>query len=123
MDKSNGKDWLSKTINNVTEESAKVYTIYTQKLEVSTLKKALSEKHTRLLSKLNNYIQSEKVDKNLFQPEYDDIRSIKEQIHQLNNYSKNIKDNSKLHLNQISDTLSDMKKYGSNIFDKIFNKK
>ncbi len=30
MDKSEGKDWFAKTLNNVTEETAKVYKIRNQ---------------------------------------------------------------------------------------------
>ena len=32
MDKSEGKDWFAKTLNNVTEETAKVYRISRLKL-------------------------------------------------------------------------------------------
>ena len=36
MDKSEGKDWFAKTLNNVTEETAKVYKISRLKLEINS---------------------------------------------------------------------------------------
>ena len=44
MDKSEGKDWFAKTLNNVTEETAKVYKISRLKLEINSFNKTYDVK-------------------------------------------------------------------------------
>lgn len=95
MDKSEGKDWFAKTLNNVTEETAKVYKISRLKFEMGTLTKSKNEKLSVMARRLIQLIEEGKIDASAFEPEYSAILAIdkkKEDIEQnINNIKNNLK--------------------------------
>lgn len=96
MDKSAGKDWFAKTINNVTEETAKVYRISRLKLELATLSKSKHEKQSVIARKLLQYIAEGKIDLSLFEPEYSAIKNVDKKIDEINKEIIEIKANLKI---------------------------
>lgn len=89
MDKSEGKDWFAKTLNSVTEETAKIYKVSRLKFELSTIAKAKSEKLNLLGRKVIEYIKEGKIDSKMFEPEYSTIIKLEEKK---NNTEKEIDD-------------------------------
>ena len=78
MDKSEGKDWFAKTLNNVTEETAKVYKISRLKLEINSFNKTYNEKMHKISKRLLKLIQQGEIDASLFEQEYSSIVQIAE---------------------------------------------
>lgn len=76
MDKSEGKDWFARTLNNVTEETAKVYKMSRLKLEAGTTNKSRSEKLNLMSRRLVELIKAGKIDPAPFEPEYSAILSL-----------------------------------------------
>ncbi len=95
MDKSEGKDWFAKTLNSVTEETAKVYRISTIKLEIATLGRSRNEKTSVLTRKLLDLIEKGEIDANLFEPEYSAVKTIDEKRQALEEESNAIRNNIK----------------------------
>lgn len=89
MDKSEGKDWFAKTLNSVTEETAKIYKVSRLKFELSTIAKAKSEKLNLMGRKVIEYINEGKIDAKMFEPEYSTIMKLEEKK---NNMEKEIDD-------------------------------
>ena len=83
MDKSEGKDWFAKTLNNVTEETAKVYKISRLKLEINSFNKTYNEKMHKMSKRLLKLIQQGEIDASLFEPEYSSIVQISEKIEEM----------------------------------------
>lgn len=96
MDKSEGKDWFAKTLNSVTEETAKVYKISRLKFETGSLTKAKNEKMSVMARKLTQFINEGKIDKELFEPEYTSILLIEKKKEEIDEEIENIKGNLKI---------------------------
>lgn len=96
MDKSEGKDWFAKTLNNVTEETAKVYKISRLKLETSTLEKSKHEKMNMLARRLLELIKDGKIEAGAFEPEYTSILAIDDKITEAENEIVKLKDSMKI---------------------------
>ncbi len=110
MDKSEGKDWFSKTLNSVTEETAKVYRMSTIKLEVATLNRMRNEKTTVMLRKLMELLEKGEISAEIFEPEYSAIKSIDNQKQELQEESDAIKNNIKIGFNKQSPKKQEDKK-------------
>lgn len=95
MDKSEGKDWFAKTLNNVTEETAKVYKISRLKLEINSFNKTYNEKMHKMSKRLLKLIQQGEIDASLFEPEYSSIAQISEKIEEMETEIEAIKGNLK----------------------------
>lgn len=95
MDKSEGKDWFAKTLNNVTEETAKVYKISRLKLEINSFNKTYNEKMHKMSKRLLKLIQQGEIDASLFEPEYSSIVQISEKIEEMETEVEAIKCNLK----------------------------
>lgn len=95
MDKSEGKDWFAKTLNNVTEETAKVYKISKLKLEINSFNKTYNEKMHKISKRLLKLIQQGEIDASLFEPEYSSIVQISEKIEEMEAEIEAIKGNLK----------------------------
>ncbi len=95
MDKSEGKDWFAKTLNNVTEETAKVYKISRLKLEINSFNKTYNEKMQKMSKRLLKLIQQGEIDASLFEPEYSSIVQISEKIEEMETEIEAIKGNLK----------------------------
>lgn len=95
MDKSEGKDWFAKTLNNVTEETAKVYKISRLKLEINSFNKTYNEKMHKMSKRLLKLIQQGEIDASLFEPEYSSIVQISEKIEEMESEVEAIKGNLK----------------------------
>jgi len=95
MDKSEGKDWFAKTLNNVTEETAKVYKISRLKLEINSFNKTYNEKMHKISKRLLKLIQQGEIDASLFEPEYSSIVQISEKIEEMEAEVEAIKGNLK----------------------------
>jgi|GEM_PF-3355514 len=95
MDKSEGKDWFAKTLNNVTEETAKVYKISRLKLEINSFNKTYNEKMHKISKRLLKLIQQGEIDASLFEPEYSSIVQIAEKIEKMEAEVEAIKGNLK----------------------------
>lgn len=95
MDKSEGKDWFAKTLNNVTEETAKVYKISRLKLEINSFNKTYNEKMHKVSKRLLKLIQQGEIDASLFEPEYSSIVQISEKIEEMEEEIEAIKGNLK----------------------------
>lgn len=95
MDKSEGKDWFAKTLNNVTEETAKVYKISRLKLEINSFNKTYNEKMHKMSKRLLKLIQQGEIDASLFEPEYSSIVQISEKIEEMETEIEAIKGNLK----------------------------
>lgn len=96
MDKSEGKDWFAKTLNNVTEETAKVYKISRLKFETGTLTKAKNEKMSVMARKLMQLINEGRIEEKLFEPEFSSIISIEKKKEEIEEEIANIKGNLKI---------------------------
>lgn len=83
MDKSEGKDWFAKTLNNVTEETAKVYKISRLKLEINSFNKLYHEKMNKMGKRLLLLIENGEIDSSLFEPEYSGLIQVKEKIEEM----------------------------------------
>lgn len=95
MDKSEGKDWFAKTLNNVTEETAKVYKISRLKLEINSFNKTYNEKMHKMSKRLLKLIQQGEIDASLFEPEYSSIMQISEKIEEMEKEIETVKGNLK----------------------------
>lgn len=95
MDKSEGKDWFAKTLNNVTEETAKVYRISRLKLEMNSLNKTYSEKMHKISKRLLKLIEQGEIDGSLFEPEYTSLVQISEKMEEMESEIEAIKGNLK----------------------------
>lgn len=95
MDKSEGKDWFAKTLNNVTEETAKVYKISRLKLEINSFNKLYHEKMNKMGKRLLMLINNGEIDSSLFEPEYSGLMQIKEKIDEMEAEIEGIKGNLK----------------------------
>ena len=95
MDKTEGKDWFAKTLNNVTEETAKVYKISRLKLEINSFNKTYNEKMHKMSKRLLKLIQQGEIDASLFEPEYSSIVQISEKIEEMETEIEAIKGNLK----------------------------
>lgn len=95
MDKSEGKDWLAKTLNNVTEETAKVYKISRLKLEINSFNKLYHEKMNKMGKRLLLLIENGEIDSYLFEPEYSGLIQVKEKIEEMEAEVEGIKGNLK----------------------------
>ncbi len=95
MDKSEGKDWFAKTLNNVTEETAKVYKISRLKLEINSFNKTYNEKMHKISKRLLKLIEHGEIDASLFEPEYSSIMQISEEIEEMEAEVEAIKGNLK----------------------------
>lgn len=96
MDKSEGKDWFAKTLNNVTEETAKVYKISRLKFETGTLTKSKNEKLSVMARRLIQLIEEGKIDASAFEPEYSAILAIDKKKDDIEQNINNIKNNLKI---------------------------
>lgn len=95
MDKSEGKDWFAKTLNNVTEETAKVYKISRLKLEINSFNKLYHEKMNKMGKRLLILIENGEIDSSLFEPEYSGLMQVKEKIEEMESEVEGIKGNLK----------------------------
>lgn len=95
MDKSEGKDWFAKTLNNVTEETAKVYKISRLKLEINSFNKLYHEKMNKMSKRLLILIENGEIDSSLFEPEYSGLMQVKEKIEEIESEVEGIKGNLK----------------------------
>lgn len=95
MDKSEGKDWFAKTLNNVTEETAKVYRISRLKLEMNSLNKTYNEKMYKISKRLLKLIEQGEIDGSLFEPEYTSLVQISEKMEEMESEIEAIKGNLK----------------------------
>lgn len=95
MDKSEGKDWFAKTLNNVTEETAKVYKISRLKLEINSFNKLYHEKMNKMGKRLLLLIENGEIDSSLFEPEYSGLVQVKEKIEEMEAEVEGIKGNLK----------------------------
>ena len=95
MDKSEGKDWFAKTLNNVTEETAKVYKISRLKLEINSFNKLYHEKMNKMSKRLLMLINNGEIDSSLFEPEYSGLMQVKEKIDEMEAEIEGIKGNLK----------------------------
>lgn len=95
MDKSEGKDWFAKTLNNVTEETAKVYKISRLKLEINSFNKLYHEKMNKMGKRLLLLIENGEIDSSLFEPEYSGLVQVKEKIEEMETEVEGIKGNLK----------------------------
>lgn len=95
MDKSEGKDWFAKTLNNVTEETAKVYKISRLKLEINSFNKLYHEKMNKMSKRLLVLIENGEIDSSLFEPEYSGLMQVKEKIDEMESEVEGIKGNLK----------------------------
>ena len=95
MDKSEGKDWFAKTLNNVTEETEKVYKISRLKLEINSFNKTYNEKMHKMSKRLLKLIEQGEIDASLFEPEYSSIVQISEKIEEMETEIEAIKGNLK----------------------------
>lgn len=95
MDKSEGKDWFAKTLNNVTEETAKVYKISRLKLEINSFNKTYNEKMHKISKRLLKLIEQGEIDASLFEPEYSSIVQISEKIEEMETEIEAVKGNLK----------------------------
>lgn len=95
MDKSEGKDWFAKTLNNVTEETAKVYKISRLKLEINSFNKLYHEKMNKMGKRLLMLINNGEIDSSLFEPEYSGLMQVKEKIDEMEAEIEGIKGNLK----------------------------
>ena len=95
MDKSEGKDWFAKTLNNVTEETAKVYKISKLKLEINSFNKTYNEKMHKISKRLLKLIEQGEIDGSLFEPEYTSLVQISEKIEEMEAEVEAIKGNLK----------------------------
>ncbi len=95
MDKSEGKDWFAKTLNNVTEETAKVYRISRLKLEMNSLNKTYNEKMHKISKRLLKLIEQGEIDSSLFEPEYTSLVQISEKMEEMESEIEAIKGNLK----------------------------
>ena len=95
MDKSEGKDWFAKTLNNVTEETAKVYRISRLKLEMNSLNKTYNEKMHKISKRLLKLIEQGEIDGPLFEPEYTSLVQISEKMEEMESEIEAIKGNLK----------------------------
>lgn len=93
MDKSEGKDWFAKTLNSVTEETAKVYKISRMKFELGTITKAKHEKLSVMARKLIQNINEGKIDAKMFEPEYSTILTLDEKRAEVEQDIINLKNN------------------------------
>ncbi len=111
MDKSEGKDWLSKTLNNVTEETAKVYKISRLKLEAASLNKLHTEKLHKISKRLLKLISSGNIDASLFEPDYSGILQIEEKLADIEQEIDAVKNNLKIGFgkNKSDDNVVDVK--------------
>ncbi len=100
MDKSEGKDWFAKTLNNVTEETAKVYKISRLKLEANSLNKLYAEKLNKMSRRLIKLIANGDIDAALFEPEYSGVIQIKEKMETIEQEIEDIKNNLKIGFNK-----------------------
>ncbi len=100
MDKSEGKDWFAKTLNSVTEETAKVYKISRLKLEINSLNKLHSEKMHKISKRLLKLIENGEIDASLFEPEYSGITQINEKLANIEQEIEAIKGNLKFGFNK-----------------------
>lgn len=122
MDKSEGKDWFAKTLNNITEETAKVYNISKLKLEINTLNKTYKEKQIKIYKKLMELINEGKIDANFFQPDYEHIIELEKRIEGVEEEIDGIKNNFKLFgkkekSSSDKNTASDDKVYSGDIIE------
>lgn len=95
MDKSEGKDWFAKTLNNVTEETAKVYKISRLKLEINSFNKTYNEKMHKISKRLLKLIEQGEIDASLFEPEYSSIVQISKKIEEMETEIEAVKGNLK----------------------------
>lgn len=95
MDKSEGKDWFAKTLNNVTEETAKVYKISRLKLEINSFNKLYHEKMNKMGKRLLMLINNGEINSSLFEPEYSGLMQVKEKIDEMEAEIEGIKGNLK----------------------------
>lgn len=95
MDKSEGKDWFAKTLNNVTEETAKVYRISRLKLEMNSLNKTYNEKMHKISKRLLKLIEQGEIDGSLFEPEYTSLVQISTKMEEMESEIEAIKGNLK----------------------------
>ena len=95
MDKSEGKDWFAKTLNNVTEETAKVYKISRLKLEINSFNKTYNEKMHKISKRLLKLIEQGEIDASLFEPEYSSIVQISNKIAEMETEIEAVKGNLK----------------------------
>ncbi|MBQ3034037.1 MAG: hypothetical protein IJD28_06630 [Deferribacterales bacterium] len=98
MDKSEGKDWFAKTLNKVTEETAKVYKISRLKLEIVTTNKSCNEKLNLMSRKLVNLIKDGKIDSQLFEPDYSAVLSYEAKIEELQEEIEELKTSLKINM-------------------------
>lgn len=117
MDKSEGKDWFAKTLNNVTEETAKVYKISRLKLEINSFNKTYNEKMHKISKRLLQLIQQGEIDASLFEPEYSSIMQIAEKIEEMETEIEAIKGNLKFGFNKKKSDNEDEKKADEQVVD------
>ena len=126
MDKSEGKDWFAKTLNNITEETAKVYNVSKLKLEINSLKKTYDEKVVKIYKRVMELIQEGTIDSELFNPDYDHLVKIENKIESLEEEIQGIKGNFKFGFGknknksnkEEKDNNEDEKVYSGEIIDK-----
>ncbi len=109
MDKSEGKDWFAKTLNNVTEETAKVYKISRLKLEINSFNKTYNEKMHKISKRLLKLIEHGEIDASLFEPEYSSIMQISEKIEEMEAEVEAIKGNLKYGFGKKKSDIVDVK--------------
>ncbi len=117
MDKSEGKDWFAKTLNNVTEETAKVYKISRLKLEINSFNKTYNEKMHKISKRLLQLIQQGEIDASLFEPEYSSIMQIAEKIEEMETEIEAIKGNLKFGFNKKKSDNENEKKADEQVVD------
>lgn len=128
MDKSEGKDWFAKTLNSVTEETAKIYKISRLKFELTTISKAKSEKFNLIGRKVLDYITEGKIDPAMFEPEYSTILKLEEKKIEIQTEIEDIRGNVKIGFGSKDDDVikiigSDNDSFNHENNDKNYNKK
>ena len=83
------------TLNNVTEETAKVYKISRLKLEINSFNKLYHEKMNKMGKRLLLLIENGEIDSSLFEPEYSGLIQVKEKIEEMEAEVEGIKGNLK----------------------------
>ena len=96
MDKSEGKDWLARTLSNFTEETAKIYQISKLKIEIDGLNKTKNEKINILGDRLLKLLEEGKIDAAYFEPWYSAIKDIDNKKAKLEKEINIIKNDSKI---------------------------
>lgn len=111
MDKSEGKDWFARTLNNVTEETAKVYKMSRLKLEAGTTNKSRSEKLNLISRRLVELIKAGKIDAAPFEPEYSAILNLEAKAAALEEEIKELKSGLKIGMGRRKDRHDDEEKH------------